>query len=118
MDDDKAYPKRQIDEVKDQFKAFGKAYEDLDKATREMRTGRDQRVNKDLDSRKTLVELQHEVSKLKKDAKENQTAWKQEISHTADTIRLEMCKFIENIKSLIEKLADKFKRMEHTVQYL
>ena len=45
-------------------------------------------------------------------------AFKHDITRSADQIRLEMCKFIENIKSLIEKLADKTKRLEHTVSYL
>ena len=54
-------------EVKDQMIKFAKSYEELDKTTQEMRVGRGQRVDKDIENRKAIVELQHEIKKIKKD---------------------------------------------------
>ena len=52
-------------DVKDKVNKFAKSYEALDKTTKEMRSGRGQRVDKDIENRKAVVELQHEIKKLR-----------------------------------------------------
>ena len=34
------------------------------------------------------------------------------MTKSADKVRLDMCKFIENIKTLIERMADRIKKVE------
>ena len=77
-----------------------------------MRTGRGQRVNKDLDNRKEIVELKASISKVKEEMEENAKNQHLEMTKSADKVRLDMCKFIENIKTLIERMADRIKKVE------
>ena len=49
---------------------FKESYEALDLTTREMRTGRGQRVNKDLDNRKEIVEIKSDMAKVRSEVEE------------------------------------------------
>ena len=80
-----------------------------------MRTGRSQRVSKDMDSRKEIVEIKTEISKLRNEVNEVSDMTQKEMTKSADKIRLDMCSFIENIKTLMEKLAEKMKKLETVV---
>ena len=61
----------EMTDVRDKITKFSKAYEDLEKTTKEMRAGRGQRVDKDIENRKAVIELQHEMKKLRTEMEEN-----------------------------------------------
>ena len=60
----------------------------------------------------------HELKRLREDMDEKIQATQKQTVKSADAVRLDLCKFIENIKGLIEKLADKLKKLENVVAFL
>lgn len=53
--------RKEITEIQEKYATITKAYDALEKTTKEMRTGRNQRVEKDMDNRKQVVELSFEL---------------------------------------------------------
>ena len=80
-----------------------------------MRTGRGQRVNKDLDNRKEIVEIKADIGKARQEMQEINKNLQLELTKSADKVRLDMCKFIENIKTLIERMAERMKKAESAI---
>ena len=59
--------------------------------------------------------MKAEITKLRQEMVDATQLGRQETSRSADKVRLDMCKFIENIKTLIERLAEKMKKLETVV---
>ena len=50
---------KEISDFREQIAKFNSAYDNLDETAKEMRTGRSQRIEQDLQSRKAVVEMGH-----------------------------------------------------------
>ena len=91
---------------------FSRAYEALDGTTKEMRKGRENRTEGELDFKMAQVELQHKLDTLRKEFDAEKSANRAEVAKSADSVRADMVKFIEKTKTLFERLADKMKVIE------
>ena len=72
-------------------------------------------MNKDLDNRKEIVEIKADIGKARQEMQEINKNLQLELTKSADKVRLDMCKFIENIKTLIERMAERMKKAESAI---
>ena len=72
-------------------------------------------MNKDLDNRKEIVEIKGDIGKARQEMQEINKNLQLELTKSADKVRLDMCKFIENIKNLIERMAERMKKAESAI---
>ena len=90
-------------------------YDELKRLTQEMRNGRSNRIEQDLENRKMVVEIENKVEKLRNDYELQSKNNRIEITRVADTLRLDVCNFIEQTRSLIEKVSEKMKQLQSVV---
>lgn len=102
---------------KTQFANFNRAYDNLDKATADMQKGKDKVVENELDQKMAISELQFQFEKFKKETEENLEGkeGKVEVKVAVDAVRIDICNFIESIKTLFEKLAAKVKSIDQVL---
>ena len=60
----------------------------------------------------------HQITKLREEMDEKIQANSKQTIKSADAVRIDLCKFIENMKGLIEKLAERLKKLENVVAFL
>lgn len=90
-------------------------YEDLQRLTKEMRNGRSMRIEQDMENRKMVVEIDSKVEKLIGEVELLSKNSRTELTRTADSLRLDVCNFIESTKALIEKVSEKMKQLQSVV---
>ena len=79
---------------------------------KEIQTGLGQRVNEDIDNSKEITEMKAQISKVSKKMKSYAKIQHIEMTNSTEKVRFVMCKFIENVKTLIERMTDRVKKVE------
>ena len=78
-----------------------------------MQMDRDQQqVNENADSGKEIEVMKAQIGKFNQKMKQMAKMQHIEMTNSADKVRFVMCKFIENIQKLIERMTDRIRKVE------